>query len=171
MESAGEGGVQKLDTEFLKFYADFAAQLDEEVRNANQNAVSIVEIEELNFLRALRIAIKTGQWALAQAIAQTLHEFYEIRGRFREWSALRSLLLNHTGREISIDTPRNLADLWMFLLSEEANEALRENQLDDAERSHKTIIQYLQKTLPEPESEPKIAVCYHQLGMIAEERQ
>ena len=99
MESAGEGGVQKLDTEFLKFYAAFAAQLHEEVRNANQNAVSIVEIEELNFLRALRIAVKTGQWALAQYIAQTLDEFYEIRGRFREWSALRSSLLNHTGRE------------------------------------------------------------------------
>jgi len=172
MESAGEGGVQKLDTEFIKFYAAFAAQLHDEVRNANQNAVSIVEIEELNFLRALRTAVKTEQWAIAQAIAQTLHEFYEIRGRFREWSALRSSLLDHTGREISIDAPRSLADLWMFLLGEEANEALRENRLDDAEHSHKTIIQYLQtQTLSEPETEPKIAVGYHQLGMIAEERQ
>ena len=171
MESAGEGGVKKLDTEFIKFYADFAAQLYEEVRKANHKAVSIVEIEELNFLRALRIAVKTEQWAIAQAIAQTLHEFYEIRGRFREWSALRSSLLDHIGREISIDAPRNLANLWMFLFGEEANEALRENRLDDAEHSHKTIIQYLQKTLPEPEAEPKIAVGYHQLGMIAEERQ
>jgi len=141
------------------------------VRNANQNAVSIVKIEELNFLRALRIAVKTEQWALAQAIAQTLHEFYEIRGRFREWSALRSSLLDHTGREISIDAPRNLADLWMFLLGEEANEALRENRLDDAEHFYVKIIQYLQKTLPEPETEPKIAVCYHQLGIIAQKRQ
>ena len=58
----------------------------------------------------------------------------------------------------------------MFLLGNEANEALRENRLDDAEHSYKTIIQYLQ-TLPEPEAEQKIAVCYHQLGMIAEERQ
>jgi len=172
MKSAGEGGVQKLDTEFIKFYAAFAAQLYEEVRNANQNVVSTVEIEELNFLRALRIAVKTEQWALAQAIAQTLHEFYEIQGRFREWSALRSSLLDHTGREISIDAPRSLADLWMFLLGEEANEALRENRLDDAEHSYKIIIQYLQtQTLSETETEPKIAVCYHQLGMIAEERQ
>jgi len=170
MESAGEGGVQKLDTEFLKFYAYFAVQLYDEVRNANQEAVSIVEIEELNFLHALRIAVKTEQWALAQDIAQTLHEFYEIRGRFREWSALRSSLLDHTGREISVDAPRNLADLWMFLLGNEANEALRENRLDDAEHFYKTIIQYLQ-TLSEPEAEPKIAVCYHQLGRIAEERQ
>jgi len=170
-ESSGEGGVQKLDTEFLKFYADFAAQLDEEVRNANQEAVSIVKIEELNFLRALRIAVRTGEWAITQAIAQTLHEFYEIRGRFREWSALRSSLLNHTGREISIDAPRSLANLWMFLLGEEANEALRENRLDDAEHFYVKIIQYLQKTLPEPEAERKFAVCYHQLGIIAEERQ
>ena len=60
----------------------------------------------------------------------------------------------------------------MFLLGNEANEALRENRLDDAEHYHKTIIQYLQtQTLPEPESEPKIAVGYHHLGMIAEERQ
>jgi len=170
-ESAGEGGVQKLDTEFIKFYAAFAAQLDEKVRNANQEAVSIVKIEELNFLRALRIAVKTEQWALAQAIAQTLHEFYEIQGRFREWSALRSSLLDHTGREISIDAPRNIANLWMFLLGNEANEALRENRLDDAEHFYVKIIQYLQKTLSEPEAEPKIAVGYHQLGMIAQERQ
>jgi len=172
MESAGEGGVQKLDAEFLKFYADFAAQLDEKVRNANHKAVSIVEIVELNFLRALRIAVKTEQWTLTQAIAQTLYEFYEIQGRFREWSALRSSLLDHTGREISIDAPRNLADLWMFLLGEKANEALRENRLDDAEHFYVKIIQYLQtKTLPEPEAERKIAVGYHQLGVIAEERQ
>ena len=63
-ESSGEGGVQKLDTEFIKFYAAFAAQLHDEVRNANHKAVSIVEIEELNFLRALRIAIKTEQLSL-----------------------------------------------------------------------------------------------------------
>ena len=86
--------------------------------------------------------------------------------------ALRSSLLNHTGREISIDAPRNLADLWMFLLGNEVNEALRENRLDDAEHYHKTIIQYLQtQTLPEPEAERKIAVGYHQLGMVAQERQ
>jgi len=122
-------------------------------------------------LRALRIAIKTGQWALALYIAQTLHEFYEIQGRFREWSALRSSLLDHTGREISVDAPRSLADLRMFLLGNEANEALRENRLDDAEHFYVKIIQYLQKTLPEPEAERKIAVGYHQLGIIAEERQ
>jgi len=81
-----------------------------------------------------------------------------------------SSLLDHTGREISIDAPRNLANLWMFLLGNEANEALGENRLDDAEHSYVKIIQYLQ-TLPEPEAEPKIAVGYHQLGRIAEERQ
>ncbi|MCW3129156.1 MAG: tetratricopeptide repeat protein [Methanophagales archaeon] len=60
----------------------------------------------------------------------------------------------------------------MFLLGVEANDALRENRLNDAEHSHKTIIRYLQtQTLSEPEAEPKIAVGYHQLGMIAEERQ
>ncbi|RJS85223.1 hypothetical protein CW713_01750 [Methanophagales archaeon] len=60
----------------------------------------------------------------------------------------------------------------MFLLGVEANDALRENRLNDAEHSHKTIIRYLQtQTLSEPEAEPKIAVGYHQLGRIAEERQ
>jgi len=38
----------------------------------------------INFLCALRIAVKTEQWAFIQDIAQTLNnDFYEIRGRFR----------------------------------------------------------------------------------------
>lgn len=170
VKATGEEAVRKLDAEFVKFYAELAAQLYEEVRNANQNAVSAVEIEELNFLRALRIAMRAEQWALAQNIAQTLNEFYEIPGRFREWSALRSSLLKYTGKKIRTGASRALANLWMFVLGDEANEALRENRLEGAEHSHKTIIQYL-LTLSDPGAEPNIAVGYHQLGRIAEERQ
>ena len=169
-KAVGEEGVRKLDTEFVKFYAALAAQLDEDVQNANQNVVSVIGLEEHNFLRALRIVVKTEQWALAQGIVQTLYEFYECLGRFRERSALCSSLLDNIGREISIDATRSFADLWMFLLCEGADEALNENRLEDAKKSYNMFIHYLQ-TLSDPEVEPKIAVGYYLLGRIAQERQ
>ena len=55
-------------------------------------------VEEANLLRALRLAEGQAAWAPAQAVVQTLDGFYEYRGRFDEWRALRTRLLERLGR-------------------------------------------------------------------------
>ncbi len=168
--AAGEDGLRRLDAEFMKFYAAWATHYFEGVRKNDPNALAAVTIEEANLLRALYLAEMSDQWETAQAIVQTLNEFYEARGRTDEWRALRSRLIARVGREMSADADRDGANLWMFLLGHEASDNLERNDLVNAEGAYRRILDYL-ASLGEPATEPMIAVAYHQLGMIAEERQ
>jgi len=170
VDEAGEEGLARLDDEFLKFYARLAASLHEGIRKADQNAVRIVAFEEANLLRALRLAETKSDWSMASAIVRTLYFFYEITGRTDEWNALRAGLLALTGRKMSADAEPSRASLWMFLLGEEANHAMGRGDMDTAESAYKRILDYL-LSLNNPNVEPNIAVAYHQLGIIAEERQ
>lgn len=169
MVASGEEGVQRLDDEFMKFYVGWAASMFSDLRKADTQAARVVDFEEGNFLRALRLGVRKEEWSHAQAICQTLDEYYEIRGRLDEWRALRTDLLEGVGRQVSVDTDHDQADLWMFLLGIEANDALSRNDLKSAETSYREILDYLE-ALKNPDVDPKIAVAYHQLGMIAQER-
>ncbi|MBU7029708.1 MAG: tetratricopeptide repeat protein [Theionarchaea archaeon] len=166
----GTDGLEKLNFEFMRFYGELAAFFDKEIGKGSQEALALTAIEEANLLRALYLAETNKEWAIAQAIVQTLDEFYECRGRFNEWNALRNRLLDSIGYEIPADADRHKADLWMFLLINKANSALRRNELETAESSYQHIIDYL-VSLDDSAVEPKIAVCYHNLGVIAQERQ
>jgi len=165
----GQDGLAKLDAEFVRFYVAWAAHFFDEVRKGEPHAVTAVQVEEANLLRALRLAQRGERWAMAQAIVQTLGRFFEVQGREEEWRALRGGLLRRLGRGIAPGADRDGAALWMYLLGNEANDALRRNQLGDAEAAHRSILQYL-LSLDDPAVEPQVAVVYHQLGIIAQER-
>jgi tetratricopeptide (TPR) repeat protein len=169
VSQVAEGGLRRLDAGFVEFYGALASSYFEGVRTADPNALVAAEFEEANLLRALRLAGTTQQWEIAQVIAQTLSEFYEARSRAPEWRALRGGLLRLAGRDISAESDRDLANLWMFLLGGEANEALGRNELAAAEEAHRNILDYL-TSLPDLD-ESKIAVAFHQLGRIAEAQQ
>ena len=166
----GEDGLRRLDAEFMKFYAVWAAHVFQDVETGSRNAVAAVALEEANFLRALRLAVMNRHWKITQVIAQMIKEFYEIHTRTDEWNALRSHLLRRVGREIADDSPRDQADLSMYLLGEEANQALERNDLSIADDIIHRILNYL-TALNDADTQPRIAVVYHQLGRIAEERQ
>jgi tetratricopeptide (TPR) repeat protein len=166
----GEDGLRRLDSELMKFYAGFADALLDGARQADRNTLARVSIEEANLLRSLRGAEREQEWENAQAIAQTLGEFYKARGRTEEWAALRTGLLGKIGRETKPGGDRDRADLWMYLLGNEANDVLERNDLDTAERTHKQILDYL-VSLNDSSFDFQVAVVYHQLGMIAQERQ
>jgi tetratricopeptide (TPR) repeat protein len=166
----GEDGLNRLDTEFLNLYAAIAQYYFEAARKADRNAIAMLSIEEANLLRALRLAEKNEQWGMGGQIVQTLNEFYEITNRTDEWKALRTGLLNYVGREMSTSADRNRARLWMFLIGDEANQALGRGDFGNAEVAYKQALDYL-VSINEPSVESMMAVSYHQLGIIAEERQ
>jgi len=166
----GAGGLARLDAEYRHFYATWAGHYDEKVTKGDRNAMFAVTIEEANLLRALRLAGAVEAWAAAQAIAQTLSEFYRLRGRNDEWAALRARLLGRVGREITTDADGDRAALWRYLFGDAANDALRRNDLARAEAAHQAILEYL-TSLDDPALEPQIAVAYHQLGIVAYLRQ
>ncbi|MBM3216691.1 tetratricopeptide repeat protein, partial [Candidatus Poribacteria bacterium] len=168
--SVGDGGADALDEAYAHSYAAWSSAAYEHVRRGDRNAIDAVHIEETNLLRALRLGERREDWALAQKIAQTLSEFYDVRQRTSEWRSLRNRLLDWTGREMAAGADSDRADLWKFLLGSEANDALARNDLDAAESAHQRILSYL-LSLGSPDTEPHIAVAYHQLGIIAQERQ
>jgi len=168
--AVGEDGVGRLDIEFMKFYAAWAAYHHEDATKADRIALAAVTVEETNLLRAVRLAEGNEEWKPAQAIVQTLCKLYEARARTEESRALCARLLGSVGREISADADRDRSNLWMFLLGEEANDAFDRNELANAENAYQRVVDYL-ISLDDPSVEPKIAVCYHQLGLVAQERQ
>jgi tetratricopeptide (TPR) repeat protein len=167
---AGEQALARLDSEFASFYAAWAGHCFESARRADRAAVMAARTEEANLLRALGIAAPSSRWTEMQAILQTLDAFYEARGRVDEWRALRDAALDRVGRTADAGTDRARANLWMYLLGDEANDNLERNELDKAEAAHLLILNYL-AALRDPRLDRQTAVGYHQLGMIAEERQ
>lgn len=169
LSMGSEKALKQLDSEFMKFYAAWAYRFYLGVMNCDQNAVAAIAVEEANLLRALRLALQNEQWLLGQRILQTLKEFYEVRSRTNEWKALRDRVLARVGREISTSTSRDRADLWMYMLGDEAADAIDRNELATAETANLRVLEYL-ISLNDPHVEWKIAVGYHQLGIIAEHR-
>lgn len=169
LSAASEDGLRQLNVEFLKFYANWAAHFFEDVKKSDPNVLKAVTIEEENLLRALRLAEMGKRWEAAQAIAQTVFNFYEARGRTDEWRALRSHLMDRVGRGTPANADRDQANLWMFLLGQEASDNLGRDNLASAEDAYRRIVNYL-ISLGEPAAGP-IATVYHRLGIIARERQ
>jgi tetratricopeptide (TPR) repeat protein len=166
----GAESLKELDLTFMRFYRRWSASFFEELQKRDQYAVLAVAIEEANLLRALHLAEINQQWITAQVIVQVLYEFYESSGRFGECSRLCRHTLDIVGYELPDNADQDMANLWIFALGAEANHAQQRNELETAESAYNRIIDYLKGT-GDPSLEPKIAVGYHQLGTIAQERQ
>lgn len=170
LSMVGEGGLRRLDSEFMKFYAVWAAAYLQRLSAAEKHAAMAVAIEEANLLRALRLADMNEQWEIAHAIVHLLGEFYGLRGRTDEFRALRAGLLTRVSRGISADAARDRAELWMYLLGSEAIHALERNELAIAEAAYARILDYL-LSLHDLAVEPAVASAYHHLGRVAYEWQ
>ncbi len=167
--SPEENALAHLDRAYMGLYAAWTYAIYEELAKANQNIIAALSLEENNLLRSLKLAINGEQWEAAQGIATALYEFYNIRGRLDEWRTVRAGLLEKTGRKVEPEAQVQLASLWQFLLGNEANDLLNQNRLDDAEARYREILSY-NESLNDPKAEPIIAVSYHQLGMVFEEK-
>jgi tetratricopeptide (TPR) repeat protein len=167
--AAGAEALPQWGREFAEFYAAWAAHLEDDVINGQEQARRLVAVEEANLLQALRLAGIDDQWRLAQPIVRTLKELYEASDRLDEWHTLRTRLLDQVGRELPPTAGRDQAGLWLFLLGSEANAAQASGELDRAEGLHRDILQYLLHH-PDSQTEPLVGVSCHQLGLIAEER-
>jgi hypothetical protein len=134
---------ERLDEEFGEFYATFGSHFLEDLMNADQGAVLTMAAEEPNVLRALRLAEVRENWEQVGYITPALKEFYEIRGRTDEWRAIRYSLLSRLGIEPSDVFNKYEAGLWAILLGDEALDALKLSDFDNAEKYHLLVMNYL----------------------------
>ena len=166
----GAQGLDRLESEFESFFARYASACLEQLRKGESSALTGMAFEEPNLLGGLRLAELGGRWRLLQRLAEALFEFYDMRGRASERASLRARLLGAVGRRLPDGTERSRGDLWMYLLGDEAKDALFRNDLEAAEGVHRQILSYL-GSLNDPEAEPSVALAHHRLGLVAQERQ
>ena len=165
--NAGQEAPAKLDAQFAQFYANLSNSLNPQLRQSDPEAVRIVSMEDPNLLRALRVAMQSEEWKLAQVITQALDESYEATGRYDEQAALLADLLHGVGR--SRPEHSEHADFWVYLLGAEANLFLARKDFAAAERAYEEVLNYL-IPLDSEKVGRRIPVTYHQLGLVAQFR-
>jgi tetratricopeptide (TPR) repeat protein len=166
----GPEGVSCLEAEFTKFYSGLSAQMIERARGGDQSALLIAHFEEPNLLRALRHAERKEEWAATHQISRLLGELYKASARVEEWNALCDRLLQAVGGEISAEAGKDRAQLWLFLIGDEASQAVNRGELRAAEAAYQRILDYL-GSHPELSDAMSVADLYYQLGLIAQRQQ
>jgi len=166
----GDNGLKTLKAEFVNFYSALSSYLLEGLQKSEPYANILLAVEEPNILRALRSAEIDEDWDSIDSISRGILQFYEHSGRIAESNTLRMHLLGQIGLELTLDDSREKASSWMFLLGEEAIYCISINELEKAETLYTQILNYL-ISMNYPKADHNIAVSYHQLGRVAEERQ
>ncbi|MGH3934889.1 MAG: CHAT domain-containing protein [Pseudonocardiaceae bacterium] len=135
-------------------------------------AFAIIDHQRQMLGSMLGYALDRGLWRQAQSIAEPLNDYWNSRGLIEEaqgWVDRARLAL-----EAADGTPPPLDDptgaLWFFLVVSQANRQLTAGQLDAAERTVLDIHHMLQRHPESAQQLKRLAVTYHQLGMVAQQR-
>ena len=90
-------GIQQLEMEFVRVYADTADYFMESLYENQDTGVTAVLAEEGNLTQALGLALEYRQWDNAQVLFQPLAQVYRMQKRFPELRRLRGQLLDTIG--------------------------------------------------------------------------
>jgi len=162
--------ISELEKKLLVFYAMFADRCNRELISNAELATFALQVEEPNLLQYLRLAEQHQEWAEAQAILQALAEVYERWNRQREFKSLRKRALNKIGIHLADAKAKGESafNFWKYLRGNEANEALHKADLETARKIYQEILDEL-TPLNDSSVNDTIAVCYHELGIVAQE--
>jgi len=165
------GEVAALEKKLLTFYTVLADNYREKLVSNAKLAMLLLQVEEPNLLQQLRLAEQQQSWAESQAILQALGEVYQRTGRKPELKMLEQRAINQVGIHLAVAKAKGQAavDFWMYLKSNEANEALQSADLEKGREIYQEILDEL-IGLNDASFNNKIAVVYHQLGMVAQEK-
>ncbi|MFJ9524433.1 tetratricopeptide repeat protein [Streptomyces cyaneofuscatus] len=161
--------LQALVSVHAGFGAWLSSQLDSD---GVQIALMLISYQQRMLGAMLGHALADGQWEEAQGILQPLNEFWANSGLGREaqsWAdRVRLSVETPDGTPPDLGTPAG--DLWMFVAGAYANRQIAAGQLDDAENTYLSILQALENQAGSLRQRHPIAVTYHQLGRVAQER-
>ncbi|MEH2346590.1 MAG: tetratricopeptide repeat protein [Nostoc sp.] len=161
--------INELEKKLLIFYAALADNYRKKLISNAELATFVLRVEEPNLLQNLRLAEHQQEWAYAQWILQALGEVYDRIGRKPEFKSLRQRTLKHIGIHLTDAKAKgkDALDFWMYLRGTDANEAAQSADLEGARKVHQEILDEL-IAVNDSSVNDKIAVAYHQLGIVAE---
>jgi tetratricopeptide (TPR) repeat protein len=157
----------------LAAYAAFGAWLVRQIETGEAGfAFALIDRQRRTLGHLLGFALDSGRWEEAQMIAQPLNSYFDGRGRYEEargWvDRARLALEGPGGAPPDLDDPAGA--LWLFFVGSEATRQLASYRLESAERTYRDILAILEAQSPSEQQRKRLAVAYHQLGMVAEER-
>ncbi|HEU0021456.1 MAG TPA: tetratricopeptide repeat protein, partial [Dehalococcoidia bacterium] len=158
--------VGQLEQEYVRVYADTADYFMESLYENQDSGVTAILAEEGNLTQALGLALESGQWDNAQLLIQPLAQVYRMQKRFVELRRLRRQILETVGQTAAVAAGKGAADLWLYLLGTEANEAVDRRELRYAENLNQQLHDYL-TSQEGGDLDPRTAAVYHQFGLIA----
>ncbi|HEU4421263.1 MAG TPA: CHAT domain-containing protein, partial [Pilimelia sp.] len=161
------------DRALLEACAAFGLWLHQQISAGDaQLAFTLIAAQRPTLGALLGNALDNGLWEQAQVIAQPLEVYWEVRGLHEEargWGDRARLALETPdGAPPPLDTPGGA--LWLFLVGRQARREIRAHRLDLAERTYQQIHQTLERQPESPQQRGRLAVLYHQLGRVAQER-
>jgi len=135
-------------------------------------AYTVIGLQRRNLGAMLGHALDHHAWGDADGIVRALDAYWDTRGLGAEAAAWADRILHattRTGQDTpAADTPA--WELWLYTTTHQASRQLAGGRLDQAEQTYRQTLAYLQNRPETDWTRGNIAVTYHQLGMIAEDR-
>jgi tetratricopeptide (TPR) repeat protein len=172
---AGAGFTSEHDAAedaFLAAYSAFGRWLNQQIAEGSAEAAfSLIGRQRRTMGQLLGFALSQQRYGEAQALMQPLDEFWQARGlgaEARGWiDRCRKALEADDGTPPDLDGEAGA--LWLFAVGAEASRAILAGQLDTAYATYDLIRQRLEGSGAETRDR-RLAVTYHQLGMVARHR-
>ncbi len=157
----------------LLAYSGFSSFLDQQVDGGNARlALTVIALQRHTMGALLAEALQQGQWAHAQHLVQALDQYWARSGRWAEadrWADRVQHALNPTGA--TLPTLDSIAGaLWLYTTGRQASRHVTAGRLDKAQQTHQRTLGLLEAQPDSPDNRARIAVVYHQLGLLAQER-
>ncbi|NUP51583.1 MAG: tetratricopeptide repeat protein [Catenulispora sp.] len=145
----------------------------EQIAEGNaRRGLEILEDHRRNFGAFLEYTLEQQMWLPAGGICQGLNAYWELLGLSHEASEwfrrIRDAVELPGGSPPDLTTDAGL--LWQQTASLQANWQIQTFHLDEAERTHMSLLMANQQLDPTPDVLTAIANCYHNLGIVAEQR-
>ena len=150
--------------------AKFSSWLTGQIESGNAAlAYTIIGLQRRTLGAMLGHALDRHAWHEAESIVRTLHAYWDSRGLGQEATAWADRILDATVGLGDIP-PAAAASLWVHTTIEQANRQYGAGQPDQAGRTYRQVLAYLQDQPETDRTRRTIAVIYHQLGMVAQDR-
>ncbi|MEU9893338.1 tetratricopeptide repeat protein [Streptomyces phaeochromogenes] len=176
-QALAPGGHHELRTAaelaLLDSYASFGGWLLQQIRSGDaQLAMVLIHLQRRTLGSLLGYALDHSLWEQVQGIAQPMDEYWDARGLVEEARAwvnrVRVAVEDSDGNAPDLNS--SAGALWLFLTGSQANRQVTAGQLGQAEHAYRDILHALQLQPATSKQRSRLAVIYHQLGMVAQQR-
>jgi tetratricopeptide (TPR) repeat protein len=156
----------------IRAHAVLGAWLDQQIEGGDaETAMAVLSAERRTLGSAAGEALDRGLFAEAQAILEPLDELWDVQGlgeEARAWvDRCREALEDRDGHPPDLDLPQGA--LWLFVVGSQANRLRAAGVLLKAEAQYDAIRRILERSTKDS-TKPRLAVIYHQLGYVAQDR-